>query len=191
MAIPPETFKSLLAQLAGAVTIITTRDATGHVWGFTASSVCSVSLEPPLVLFCLGQAADCYLAFQESSRFAINVLSAEQSDLAALFATKGSAKYRETPFIEGEFALPLVPDALVHLECSVYARYPGGDHTIIVGQVEGGTQMAVEAAGKPLLYYARAYGTFARLPDSKPSQNNSTASAQKSRKRQGWKLNIE
>jgi len=183
MPITPETFKALLAQLAGAVTIITTRDADGQVWGFTASSVCSVSLEPSLVLFCLEHAADCHPAFLESNLFAINFLSSEQSDLSALFAMKGSAKYRETPFISDEaFHLPLLPGALVHLECSVYARYPGGDHTIIVGQVEGGAQPAAETALQPLLYYARSYGTFTRLPEAK-NANNSHSSLQKSRRR--------
>ncbi len=171
MAITAENFKALMAHLAGAVTIITTRDADGQIWGFTASSVCSVSLEPPLVLFCLDYTADCYPAFQESNIFAINFLSSEQSDLSALFAMKGSAKYRETPFTEGAFALPLLPGALAHLECSVYARYPGGDHTIIVGQVEGGAQAEAEATLQPLLYYARAYGTFTPLAQTKDVQN--------------------
>jgi len=183
MPITTETFKALLAQLAGAVTIITTRDADGQVWGFTASSVCSVSLEPPLALFCLEHTADCYLAFQERNLFAINMLSSEQSELSALFAQKGSAKYRETPFTEGPFGLPLLPSALVHLECSVFARYPGGDHIIIVGQVETGAQPASDAALQPLIYYARSYGTFARLPEPKPAENKNGSGANKSRRR--------
>ncbi len=182
MPIPAETFKALLAQLAGPVTIITTRDANRQVWGFTASSVCSVSLEPPLVLFCLEHAADCHPAFLESSAFAINMLAAGQSDLSALFAMRGSEKYRETPFIEGAFDLPLLPGALAHLECSVYAKYPGGDHTIFVGQVEGGAQAAAETALQPLLYHARAYGTFARLDEPQDAGQTSSASVQRSRK---------
>ncbi len=182
MAIPPENFKMFMAQLAGAVTIITTRDTQRQVWGFTASSVCSVSLEPPLVLFCLEQSADCYPAFLESKTFAINFLAAEQSALSVLFAMKGSAKYRETPFIEGAFDLPLLPGALVHLECSVFARYPGGDHTIFVGQVEGGIQAAAEGVPQPLLYYARSYGTFAPLPEPKAVQGKGDLSLQRERK---------
>jgi flavin reductase (DIM6/NTAB) family NADH-FMN oxidoreductase RutF len=181
MAITPENFKMFMAQLAGAVTIITTRDAHRQVWGFTASSVCSVSLEPPLVLFCLEQSADCYPAFLESKSFAINFLSAEQSALSALFAMKGSAKYRETPFVEGAFDLPLLPGALVHLECSVFARYPGGDHIIFVGQVEGGVQAAAEGTPQPLLYYARSYGTFARLPEPKAARNKGHLSVEPGR----------
>ncbi|HEY7350947.1 MAG TPA: flavin reductase family protein [Ktedonobacterales bacterium] len=183
MAITPETFKALLAHLAGAVTIITTRGADGQIWGFTASSVCSVSLEPPLVLFCLEHTADCHPAFLESSVFAINFLSSEQSGLSALFAMKGAVKYRETPFTEGAFHLPLLPGALVHLECSVYARYPGGDHTIIVGQVEGGSQTTAQDSLQPLLYYARSYGTFAGLSEAKAGYPNSNSSMQKSRQR--------
>jgi flavin reductase ActVB len=183
MAITSETFKELLAQLAGAVTIITTRDLDGQVWGFTASSVCSVSLQPPLVLFCLEHTADCYPAFQESHMFAVNMLSSEQSELSALFARKGDAKYRETPFIEGAFGLPLLPGVLVHLECSVYARYPGGDHTIIVGQVEGGSHPAANTPLQPLIYYARSYGTFAPLSRARPAERGNGTGVETGRER--------
>jgi flavin reductase (DIM6/NTAB) family NADH-FMN oxidoreductase RutF len=132
-------------------------------------------------LFCLERSADCHPAFLESSVFAINFLSSEQSELSALFARKGDRKYRETPFIAGAFDLPLLPGALVHLECSVYARYPGGDHTIIVGQVERGTQAASGTLLHPLIYYARSYGTFAHLAETGPAESKNGASTRKSR----------
>jgi flavin reductase ActVB len=158
-----EDFKRTLAHLAGAVTIITTCDAAGQPYGFTATSLCSLSLEPPLVLFCLGRSADCYRVFAGAARvspmgadmdpeggsapaarqkrapcFAVNLLSAEQEGLARLFATKGGRKYRETRFVSGRTGAPLLPEALAILEGHIWRRYPGGDHGIFVGLVEHG-----------------------------------------------------
>ena len=163
MAISVESFKSFLSGLAGVVTVITTCDSAEQPWGFTASSLCSLSLEPPLVLFCLANTAECYPTFMSSRYFAINVLTAQQSEISQRFASKGRAKYDETPFMKGSMDLPLIPGALANQECSVQASYPGGDHMIIVGQVEYGVQTNPIAKARPLLYYSRNYGTFAPL----------------------------
>src|SRR5947209_15152242 len=123
-------FKRAMAHLAGAVTVITTSDEHGQAWGFTATAFCSLSLEPPLVLCCLDQAADCYQAFIQGRAFAVNMLSEQQRHLAQRFATKGMEKYRATTFANGKMGLPLLPDALVTLECSITHIHPGGDHSI-------------------------------------------------------------
>src|SRR5579872_584792 len=100
-AITTERYKDLLAHLAGAVAVVTTRDAAGQVWGFTASSFCSLSLDPPLVLFCLAHSADCYAAFTVADSFAISMLTAQQAEISQRFAMKGSAKYEGVRFVEG------------------------------------------------------------------------------------------
>jgi flavin reductase ActVB len=171
MTISRDTFKSLLSQLAGVVSVITTCDRNGQAWGFTASSFCSLSLVPPLVLFCLAKTADCFVPFINARYFAVSILSSEQRELAERFAIKGNDKYRDILFEAGQRGAPLLPGALAYLECSVHAMYPGGDHTIIIGLVEQGTQgiLADDLPGeetplqRPLLYYARSYGTFSLL----------------------------
>lgn len=166
MVVSATDFKQLQSHLTGGVTIITTHDNEGQPWGFTASSFCSLSLDPPLVLFCLGNSADCYPAFTQSNCFAVNILSAEQSELSQRFARKGREKYTATRFAKGALGLPLIEEALAQLECSVQAIYPGGDHVIVVGQVEGG----ISREGQPLLYYARSYGVFSPLtPQTNPT----------------------
>lgn len=170
-AITAERFKELLAHLAGAVVVITTRDADGHVWGFTASSFCSLSLDPPLVLFCLEQSADCHAAFMAADSFAVSMLAAHQVELSQRFAMKGSIKYEGVRLVEGALGMPLISGALVWLECVVYARYPGGDHTIVVGRVESGDVNALDAGARPLLYYNRAYGGFAPREAEPPEQH--------------------
>lgn len=153
-------FKRAMARLAGAVTVITTRDEQGQAWGFTATTFCSLSLEPPLVLFCLSQDADCYQAFTHGRVFAVHMLAEEQRDLARRFATKGRTKYQGIVFGEGNLGLPLLPGSLVTLECSVQNVYPGGDHSILVGLVEYEEHLAAGSTARPLLYYMQNYGTF-------------------------------
>jgi flavin reductase ActVB len=153
-------FKLVQAHLAGAVTIITTRDADGYPKGFTATSFCSLSLDPPLVLFCLNASADSYNAFVNGCHFAVNILSAQQRDLSQLFATKGNVKYQSVEFEQGETGAPLLPNCLAYLECSIYAIHPGGDHRIIVGLVRHGQLGLHRHDTYPLLYYTRTYGTF-------------------------------
>lgn len=159
-------FKDLLAHLAGTVVIITTRDAAGQVWGFTATSFCSLSLEPPLVLFCLAHSADCHAAFVTANHFAVSILAADQAGISQRFAEKDSAKYEGVRFELGELGMPRVPGALAWLECRLHATHPGGDHTIAIGMVERGNLGAVgelddaHAGALPLLYYNRGYGTF-------------------------------
>jgi flavin reductase ActVB len=158
-------FKQTLSHLTGAVTVVTTCDVAGRTWGFTATSLCSLSLEPPLVLCCLSRAADCYQAFIDGRAFAINILSERQSDLSQRFATKGPAKYHGVQFEIGRYGQPVLPGALAVLECSLYGIYPGGDHSIIVGLVEHGYQQHTGSLTGPLLYYARTYGTFKGVPE--------------------------
>lgn len=156
-------FKLIQAHLVGAVTIITTHDAEGHPRGFTATSFCSLSLEPPLVLFCLNTSADSYHAFVNGCNFAVNILSNRQSNLSQLFATKGSAKYESVEFKQGQTGAPLLPDCLAYLECTIHATYPGGDHRIVVGLVRYGELGEYHPDTHPLLYYTRTYGTFISL----------------------------
>lgn len=165
--IASEDFKRTLAQLAGAVTVITTSDAQDQPWGFTATAFCSLSLNPPLVLCCLSHDADCYQAFSEGQSFAVNMLNEQQRHLAQRFATKGRAKYQETQFTVGKLGLPLLPDVLVTLECTLHTIYAGGDHSILIGQVEHGS-MGSDAGARPLIYYAQTYGSFVGLPINVP-----------------------
>jgi flavin reductase ActVB len=163
MPVSMETFKSVQALLAGAVTIVTTRDKAGQPWGLTATSFCSLSLDPPLVVVCLAHSADSYHAFLTSSSFAVHILSARQSHLSQRFVTKGNTKYQQTHFEQGQLGVPLLSESLACLECRVQAIYPGGDHCLLVGLVEHGEPLLSESLSQPLLYYHRAYGTFTPL----------------------------
>jgi flavin reductase ActVB len=150
-------FRNAMARFASGVTVVTTRDPDGRPQGFTASAFSSLSLEPPLVLVCLEKRAQCYSAFMAAPQMAISILALGQADIAQHFARKQADKFTGVATVPGAITgLPLIPGALVHLECRLYARLEGGDHTILVGEV----LRAETAEREPLLHYNRQFGRF-------------------------------
>lgn len=89
-----EGFRAAMAQLAGGVVVVTTEDADGRPYGFTATSFCSVSMDPALVLVCLAETSSSYEAFMDCRGFAVSLLGQEQRALATRFATTGADKFR-------------------------------------------------------------------------------------------------
>ncbi len=144
-------FRRAMAAFPSGVTIVTTSDADGRWWGFTASSFCSVSLSPPLVLVCLDRNADCHAAFSGVSRWAIHLVPPDHIDLARRFATRGADKFAGDWFVADGDGLPILDRAAVTLRCTVHAIHPGGDHSILVGRVLS-THLEDKAAA---LYYRR------------------------------------
>jgi flavin reductase ActVB len=134
MSVDRALFLEAIGRFPTGVTIVTTVDQHGRQWGFTASSFASLSLQPPRVFVCLDASANCHPSFTSADRFAVNILGAEQEELARHFATKMVDKFSGTNFELGELRLPLLPDAVATLECRTAGRFPGGDHTILVGE---------------------------------------------------------
>ena len=155
MPVDATVFKSALGRWASGVSVITTRDATGAPVGITASSFASLSLEPPLVLFCLGLDSTGREAFVAAPGFTVHLLAAQQEALSARFATRGGDKFVGLEHGEGTWG-PLLPGCLAALECRTHAQLPGGDHIIMVGAVERVTV----ADGEPLLYFQGNYRRF-------------------------------
>ncbi len=153
MAIGPDEFRRALGHFASGVTVVTTWDADGRPTGLTASAFTSLSLDPPLVLICVDHQAQSYGALKAHDRFAVNILSAEQEALSRRFASTEGNKFQGVAFEPGARGLPLLPAALAHIECRTVHTYPGGDHTIFVGEVEA----ASVRRGEPLLYYRGQY----------------------------------
>ncbi|MBO1332641.1 flavin reductase family protein [Streptomyces sp. VRA16 Mangrove soil] len=152
-----EAFRSAMARFPAGVVVVTTRGARGEPRGFTASSFCSVSLDPPLVLVCLANTADSYAAFADCGHFAVSMLGPEHRPLAQRFATKGADKFAPDGLSHTPSGLPVVAGALVELDCAVDARHPAGDHTILVGRVSG----VRLGDGSPLVYYERNFRSLA------------------------------
>jgi flavin reductase ActVB len=161
VAVDALAFRNAMARFASGVTVVTTLDGAGLPWGFTASSFSSLSLEPPLVLVCLEKRAESHAAFAAAERFGVSILAAGQDDEAWRFAKRGADKFSGFDTIPGEATgVPLIPGALVHLECQMHERLEGGDHTILVGAVV----RAVNTDAEPLLHYNRTFGRFQPNP---------------------------
>ena len=150
-------FRNAMARFASGVTVVTTRDDGGTAWGFTASAFSSLSLEPPLILVCLDKKAESHAAFDRATRFAVSILAEGQAAAALHFATRSDDKFAGFEVERGpETGLPLIPGAMVYLECRMHERLPGGDHTILLGEV----LHAFNNERRPLLHFNRQFGVF-------------------------------
>jgi flavin reductase (DIM6/NTAB) family NADH-FMN oxidoreductase RutF len=119
----------------------------------TVSAFCSVSLEPPLILICIEKLASAHQALTTAEGFVVNVLSAKQEQLARRFAIVDIDRFEGVGVTRSTRGYPVLDDVLAVLECNRFATYDGGDHTIILGEVE-----ATRAeGGTPLLYYRGGY----------------------------------
>lgn len=155
----PELFRETMSSFPSGVTIVTTVAADGSPRGFAASSFCSLSMDPPLVLVCLAKTAQCYDAFNESDDWAIHVAGSHQVDLIGRFATKNTDKFAGGEFVADHRGVPILPDAAAVLLCTAHDRQDGGDHTILVARVES----VVMRDHLPALYFQRHFHELDRV----------------------------
>ena len=148
-------FRNALAQFATGVTVITTRLGDGTFRGLTASSFNSVSLDPPLVLWSLGNAANSLPIFTGNSHYVINVLNAEQAHLAQLFSRRSDKPFEQVEYELSRTGQPILAGASAWFECHNRSRYPEGDHVIFVGEVE---ECAVSPQAS-LIFHAGQFGS--------------------------------
>ena len=141
---------------ATGVTIVTACAADGRLVGLTASSFNSVSLDPPLVLWSLANSATSMPVMRAGSHYAINILAADQVDLAERFATRDVDRWAGVAFDEGRTGAPLLHGAAATFECFNRSRYVEGDHVIFVGEVE---HCDHRAGAAPLLYHGGRFYT--------------------------------
>ncbi len=151
-----------MAQLAGGVVIVTTVGEDDRPRGMTATAVCSVSLDPPLVMACVSHVTATYRAVQASGIFALNVLPAGAAALARRFASDRRDKFVGLETRRGATGAPLLAGALAHADCTVDRSVPAGDHTIFIGRVLAVTGPDEEAS-LPLIYFRGRYGSLAPL----------------------------
>lgn len=152
--IDPRAFREALGRFATGITVVTTV-YEGEVYGMTANSFCSVSMEPPLVSVAADHSTVWHEKASLSGRYGVSVLSAEQGDLSNHFAGRPQEEV-EIPFVWRN-EMPLLDGAIAHLVCRVVDSHPAGDHTLHIGQVE---YVDHQEGGDPLLFYT---GTYERL----------------------------
>ena len=148
-------FREVISHFASGVTVITALH-DGRPYGTTASAVASLSLEPPMLLVCMNKQSETGRAVAQSKRFGVNILGANQVDLAERFAQKGGDKFAGVPVTPGQWDEPLFDEALATLECRVAEETTGGTHYVFLAEVESGAA----SGGTPLAYFK---GEFGRL----------------------------
>ncbi len=162
MSVSTEAFTSAMANLAGGVVIVTTSADDGRASGMTATAVCSVSVDPPLVMACMRQGAATHRAVEVSGVFALNLLPARAEGLARRFASNRRDKFDGVSTTAGATGAPILVDALAHCECTVERMVSAGDHTIFIGRVQGAASSGDERR-RPLLYLRGDYGSIGPL----------------------------
>ncbi|MEX2455352.1 MAG: flavin reductase family protein [Rhodospirillaceae bacterium] len=159
MSFDQREFRNAVGCFATGVTIVTTLDHDGNKIGITANSFTSLSLDPPLVLFCVDNRINSFEAFESCRHFNINMLCEDQMDLSNRFARSSDDKWDGVEHGYGENGCPLFSGAAAVLECSKHAMYEGGDHLIMVGEVK---KVDYELDHqRPLVYYRGAYAKLA------------------------------
>ncbi len=155
-------FRAVMGHFATGVTVVTGSRPEGAV-GMTTNAVCSLSLDPLLVLVCFDNTARTLSAVRDTRRFGINVLRAGHEGLAAQFASKRSHEEKfELVAHTTQHGVPILDEALAWLACEVRELLPGGDHTIGIGAVVG---MDHSDDGEPLVWYRGRYRSRSPLED--------------------------
>ncbi len=151
-----------MGQFASSVTVVATV-ADGVAHALTATAVCSVSLEPPLVLVCVGKTSRFHAAVVATGRWTLSILAADQGGVARHFATSGrdlATQFDRVPHHPAPVSgAPVLVDSLAWLDLRTWSTQDAGDHTIVVGEV---LAASAELATTPPLTYLR--GTFSDEP---------------------------
>ncbi|GGQ17354.1 flavin reductase family protein [Streptosporangium pseudovulgare] len=156
-----DTFRRALAVHAAGVVVITAQSG-GVPAGLTATSFSSVSLEPPLVSFCVDRDSTTWPRLRAADHFAVNILTSDQAGLAARFASKGVDRFAEpTRWRPGPLGAPLLQDVSAHLVCLPHQTVDVGDHILVVGLI---AEVSVGDRGLPLLYHRGRFGRFVAHP---------------------------
>ncbi len=155
--VPDEaSFRTVLGHFATGVTIVTAWD--GEAVGMAANAFTSVSIDPPLVLFCASKASTTWPRIEQAGAFTINVLSEHQEDVCRVFATRGADRFSRVGWRPASTGAPVLNDALAFIDCHTEAVHDGGDHAIVVGRV---VELGILRDSGPLVFYRGGYGRFA------------------------------
>jgi flavin reductase (DIM6/NTAB) family NADH-FMN oxidoreductase RutF len=152
-AVSADEFRRACSRFATGVTVAGAIDAKGAPHGLTVNSFSSVSLDPPLILICLGHAIAALDVFRQARHFGLSVLRDTQRALSERFAAPMDNRFESLAWRQGKNGVPLLDGALAQIECTTIRRVSIGDHDILIGEM---TAAAVEQ-GEPLIYYASEY----------------------------------
>jgi len=170
----PAEFRKALGKFASGVTVITT-SLDGHIRGMTVSAFFSLSMNPPLVAVAVHKQSKLHALLDRANHFGVSILASHQAHLSDHFAGRNNGG-TGFEFVELD-CVPVIQDALVHLCCSVMARYEGGDHTIFTGLVKA---IQYREDCEALVCFSGNYGAFDKAPNNGESGKERQASPRES-----------
>ncbi|WP_157253506.1 flavin reductase family protein [Nonomuraea typhae] len=151
-------FRNVLGRFATGVVAITALDPeSGEPCGLAANAFTSVSLEPPLVAFCVAHTSTSWPKVRGAKVVTVNVLAEHQQPVCAQLANRGGDKFADLRWTGSPSGNPVIEGALAWIDCVVEAEHPAGDHMIVVARV---TQLDTHAEGGPLVFFRGGYGRF-------------------------------
>jgi flavin reductase (DIM6/NTAB) family NADH-FMN oxidoreductase RutF len=150
----PQLLRRAFGTFATGITVIGACSAHGGLVGMTVNSFTSVSLDPPLVLFCPGRSIAGFDVYANAVYFSVSILPQESYLISNHFANRGSDKWKTVPHWLGSTGAPLLERALATMECEVVARHEAGDHIIVLGRV---LQLDLSDATEPLVFFRSRY----------------------------------
>ncbi|UNT00520.1 flavin reductase family protein [Streptomyces tubbatahanensis] len=166
----PVEMRRAMSTFATGVTVVTAVDAAGEPVGFACQSFASVSLEPPLVLFCADHKGRTWPRIREAGRFCVNVLAEDQSELCGRFGSGKGRKYDGLAWDLSRWRTPALRDVLMRAHAEVYAVHAAGDHDVVIGRVlevegmeggEGGPER------DPMLFFRGRFGLGSEPDDAR------------------------
>ena len=160
MSIDPNEFRRVLGHFPTGVTVVTAVDDDGPA-GMAIGSFASVSLDPPLVMFCPATTSATGHRIKTAGSFCVNVLGEDQADVCGVFAGKSDDKFAGIDWTTEATGAPVIPGSIAWIDCDIYAIHDGGDHDIVVGRVKA--LSAPPSDHGPLLFYQGGYGRYQAL----------------------------
>lgn len=152
----PRRLRAAFGRFATGVAVVTAAAPDGTPVGMTVNSFTSVSLDPPMVLFCVGRRSRLHPVFAGADAFAVNVLREGQLALCRRFASPGFDRFDSIEPREGSTGVPLLPSALAVFECVEPRTVPAGDHDVIIGRVAA-LETAPDDHAEPLVFFGGGY----------------------------------
>ena len=149
-------FRQVLGHFATGVTVVTCL-SEGQPLGLAVNSFTSVSLEPPLVAFCVATSSSTWPRLRASGSFCVNILAEDQEALSRTFAAPGRDRFLGVGWRPAPSGAPVLADVLAWIDCTVEAEHQAGDHLIVVGRVR---ELDLLHEGRPLVFYRGGYGRF-------------------------------
>jgi 3-hydroxy-9,10-secoandrosta-1,3,5(10)-triene-9,17-dione monooxygenase reductase component len=154
-------FRTTMSRFASGLTVVAGLDQNGEPAGLTCQSFSSLSIEPPLILVCLGKASRSWAQIEPTGRFGVSILAEEQQEVCATLGRPAADKVDVVPWRASRNGSVYIEGALAVIDCEIGAIHEAGDHLVVIGEV---VDLAVGEDGAPLLFYRGSYSKGAFCP---------------------------